>query len=57
MMRRRENHDQRRRGEDAVRTACSRMMAEDALPTITLPAWYRIIDTHGLDGLNEINHG
>ena len=29
-------------GEDAFRTACSRMMAEDALPTITLPA--------GLDG-------
>lgn len=29
-------------GEDAFRTACSRMMAEDALPTVTLPA--------GLDG-------
>ncbi|WP_018775545.1 mannitol dehydrogenase family protein [Arthrobacter sp. 131MFCol6.1] len=29
-------------GEQAFRTACSRMMAEDALPTITLPA--------GLDG-------
>jgi fructuronate reductase len=29
-------------GEDAFRAACSRMMAEDALPTITLPA--------GLDG-------
>jgi fructuronate reductase len=29
-------------GEDAFRTACSRMMAEDALPTIGLPA--------GLDG-------
>jgi fructuronate reductase len=29
-------------GEEAFRTACSRMMAEDALPTITLPA--------GLDG-------
>lgn len=29
-------------GEDVFRTACSRMMAEDALPTITLPA--------GLDG-------
>ncbi|MDP9984838.1 fructuronate reductase [Pseudarthrobacter oxydans] len=29
-------------GEEAFRTACSRMVAEDALPTITLPA--------GLDG-------
>ena len=29
-------------GEDAFRTACSRMMAEDALPTISLPA--------GMDG-------
>ena len=29
-------------GEEAFRTACSRMMAEDALPTITLPA--------GMDG-------
>ena len=30
-------------GEDAFRTACSRMMAEDALPTISLPA--------GMDGI------